>query len=110
MTSTLRLAAISLTALLNAPLGAGSSVATRAQTSRPPAEPVAAAGLSRLPPAAEAHVSEVLGRGHSSYHAVARPDGFRMDNPGHRLAAAFTAQGVEVRAGAETWSSTVAPP
>jgi len=62
------------------------------------------AKLSGLRPAAQAQISAVLGRDQSSYHAVPRASGFRMENKNHRLAAHFTSKGVEVRAGRASWS------
>ena len=102
MTNMRRLATIGLTVLLSAALDAGSPVETRAARNAPPAEPVATP-LSHLPTPAAAHVSAILGRDRSSYHAVARAEGFRMDNPRHRLAADFSGAGVEIRAGDASW-------
>ena len=61
------------------------------------------AKLSGMPLAAQAQISAVLGRDQSSYHAVPRASGFRMENKNHRLAADFTSKGVEVRAGRASW-------
>src|SRR6266498_896683 len=62
------------------------------------------AKLSGLRPAAQAQISAVLGRDQSSYHAVRRASGLRMENRNHGLAAHFTSKGVEVRAGRASWS------
>jgi uncharacterized repeat protein (TIGR01451 family) len=62
------------------------------------------AKLTGLPLAAQAQISATLGRDQSSYHAVPRASGFRMENKNHRLAADFTSKGVEVRTGRTSWS------
>src|SRR5262245_2825978 len=59
--------------------------------------------LSDLPPAAQAQISAALGQDHASYHALARDEGFRVENRKHGLVTDFSASGIEVRAGTATW-------
>ena len=86
MTNMRRLATIGLTVLLSAALDAGSPVETRPARNAPPAEPVATP-LTHLPTPAAAHVSRSWAWDRSSYHAVARAEGFRTGQSRHRLAA-----------------------
>ena len=59
--------------------------------------------LSDLPLAAQAQISAALGRDHASYHALARGDGFRVENRKHGLVTDFAASGIRVRVGTATW-------
>ena len=84
----------------------GSLVAPMHRPRHSPVSQTAAesAKLSDMPLAAQAQISAVLGRDQSSYHAVPRASGFRMENKNHRLAADFTSKGVKVRAGRASWN------
>jgi uncharacterized repeat protein (TIGR01451 family) len=84
----------------------GSLVAPPYRPSHSPVAQTAAepAKLPGLPLAAQAQISATLGGDQSSYHAVPRASGFRMENKHHRLAADFTSKGVEVRTGRASWS------
>ena len=59
--------------------------------------------LSDLPLAAQAQISAALGRDHASYHALARDEGFRVENRKHGLVTDFAASGIRVRVGTATW-------
>jgi uncharacterized protein (DUF2141 family) len=62
-----------------------------------------AAGLSDLPPAAQAQVSARLGLDQPRYHAAAQDGGYRLQNARHGLEVDFDTAGVRVRAGTERW-------
>jgi hypothetical protein len=56
-----------------------------------------------LPEAAQTMISASLGRHDGAYHAVARVQGLRAENPRHLLTAEFHADRVEVMTGAVRW-------
>jgi trimeric autotransporter adhesin len=58
---------------------------------------------SSLPSEALPSISSALGRDLPSYQTRASRTGFEADNERHKLAATFTAQGVEVRSGSQCW-------
>jgi formylmethanofuran dehydrogenase subunit D len=62
-----------------------------------------AAGLSSLPLEAQPSVSAALGRDLPEYHVQARSGGFKAQNPQHKLAAAFSSEGVAVRGENISW-------
>src|SRR5262245_15375578 len=56
-----------------------------------------------LPAAAQAQIAAVIGQDDARYHALASPQGFRMDNSGHGLSAEFTSAGVDFHRGTNHW-------
>jgi hypothetical protein len=72
---------------------------TRPSLSNLGADPVstpATTEIARLPMAAQASISQALGRDHGAYHAVADDGDIRAENVRHDLTARFSAAGVEV--------------
>jgi len=65
---------------------------------------LASVSLSALSTDAQARISGVLGRDDAEYHALARGEGFLVENANHKFAADFTQRGIDVRAGTATWS------
>jgi len=57
---------------------------------------------------AQAQISATLGRDQQAYQVVARPAGFGMENPRHKLSAEFTRAGVRFGIGSDTWSLKLA--
>ena len=96
MKNTLCAAIVGITGLLITPM------ITRASLWNPGADPVstgattATTEIERLPMAAQASISEALGRNDGAYHAVADDGGVRAENARHDLTARFSAAGVEV--------------
>ena len=66
--------------------------------------------LSDLPLLGQYAVSRVIGNEESSYHATRLPDGFRLNNRRHGLAADFGVSGVEVRSETARFSLQFATP
>lgn len=64
--------------------------------------------LADLPPSAQAQISETVGRDQRGYHASPAPDGYRLQNSEHALAARFTPAGLHVSARAATWGLSLA--
>jgi hypothetical protein len=93
MKNTLCAAIVGITGLLITPM------ITRATISNPGGDPVstrATTEIARLPMAAQASISQALGRNDGAYHAVAGDGGVRAENARHDLTARFSAAGVEV--------------
>ena len=67
------------------------------------AERVSPHDVGPLPAAARSQISAAIGEDQRSFHAVARPGGFLVENTTHALSAEFTATGVEVRHGGNRW-------
>jgi hypothetical protein len=69
--------------------------------------PAAASGpqiaVPTLPFAVESSISAAMGREARDYHALVVSRGFQMENQRNRLAADFTATGMEVRMGVASW-------
>ena len=93
MKNTLCAAIVGITGLLLTPM------ITRTSLLNPGADPVstrATTEIARLPLAAQASISQALGRHDGAYHAVAGDGDIRAENVRHDLAARFSAAGVEV--------------
>lgn len=60
--------------------------------------------VSDLPLTAQAQISSTLGRYRSDYHAARGTDGFRLENPQHRLSVDFTRTSLRVRTAGTTWA------
>ena len=67
------------------------------------AERVSPHDVGPLPAAARSQIFAAIGEDQRSFHAVARPGGFLVENTTHALSAEFTATGVEVRHGGNRW-------
>jgi len=52
---------------------------------------------------AAARISGVIGRDEQAFHAISRPTGFDLRNPGQRIQASFTDSGADVHIGASRW-------
>jgi hypothetical protein len=60
-----------------------------------------------LPAVAQAQIAAVIGQDDPAYHALAKPQGFRVGNPGHGLSAAFTSAGVDFHRGPNHWGMSL---
>jgi hypothetical protein len=58
-----------------------------------------ASRLTDLPVAAQAAVSDSLGRDDAGYHMIPAATGYQANNPAHHLDASFTSEGVAIQAG-----------
>ena len=56
---------------------------------------------------AQAQIAAVIGQDNPAYHALAKPQGFHVDNPGHGLSAAFTSAGVDFHRGPNHWGMSL---
>ncbi len=93
-----------LRAILGAGILIGMTVWLSAASGLPRATAAHLSSLRDLPFTAQAAIAGVLGRDDATYAAVATPNGYRADNPAHGFTAAFTASGIRISQGDDTWS------
>ncbi|MGA8150838.1 MAG: hypothetical protein WB952_07805 [Terriglobales bacterium] len=60
--------------------------------------------LSSLPAVAQSRISNALGHDIAGFQTQAQGDGFRVENPHHKLLTDFTSDGVNIRSGSSHWN------